>query len=122
MTPSDLINPIYRSVMENTFKADGLLDAALFVSRLTEDATFQLGGTPPVAGRETIRRMVAETFANFKAVKHTLVKAYELADVLIYEAVVEYTYQNGQSANFPYANILDFDGPLVRRYRIYIDL
>jgi hypothetical protein len=121
LTPNDLINPHYRAVIENTFKADGSLDAGLFVSKLTADATFQLGGNPRLTGRETIRLMLVETFRALLSVEHRLVKAYELPDVLIYEAVVVYTYRDGQRAEVPYANFLDFDGELVKNYRIYLD-
>ena len=122
MTPAELINPNFRDVVENTFKADGSLDPALFVSRLTPDAIFQLGGNPPVNGRDRIRELLVETFRTFQHVEHRLLKAYELADVLVYEAVVTYTFGDGRKLEVPYANILEFDGNLVRRYRVYLDL
>jgi hypothetical protein len=109
-------------VVENTFKADASLDAALFVSRLTEDATFQLGSNPPVVGRETIRLMLVDMFGAMRGIRHKLVKVYELPSVLIYEAVAIYNYKSGPQAEIPYANFLDFEGDLVKRYRIYLDL
>ena len=122
MTPSDIVNPAYRAVVENTFAADAALDAVRFVSILTPDAVFQLGGNPPVQGRESIQAVVAEVFRAFNSVNHTLRQAYELSSVLMYEADVRYDYRDGRVVTIPYANVLQFTGDRVHGYRIYIDL
>lgn len=122
MTPQDIRAPRFRSVVENTFAADASLDAARFASRLTPDATFQLGGNPAVIGREAIRATVEQTFAAFEKVEHTLRAAYELDDVLVYEADVHYTFRGGRRVQLPYVNVLRFSGDLVGSYRIYLDL
>ena len=121
MHPHELTNPKFRAVVENTLKADGALDAALFVTKLTTDATFQLGAAPPVTGRDAIQTMVAGAFAAFQSVEHRLAKVYELDDVLIYEAVVVYAFKDGRKAEIPYANFLEFEGDLVKRYRVYLN-
>ena len=122
MHAADISNPLYRAVVENTFAADASLDPGRFVSCLTPDATFQLGGNPPVDGRDAIRDMLTGLFSSFERVRHTLRQAYELPAVLIYEADVEYTFKNGSSRTVPYANVLRFEGHLVRSYRIYLDM
>lgn len=122
MDTKDIVSPRFRSVVENTFAADADLDAARFVSRLTPDATFQLGGKPAVNGRDAIRAMVVQTFSAFARVEHALRAAYELGDVLVYEAEVNYTFRDGRSLRVPYANVLHFAGDLVGSYRIYLDL
>ncbi len=124
MTPAAIKTPRFRAVVENTFAADAARDAARFVTRLSEDATFQLGGQPPVHGRAAIEAMIAATFCAFAAVEHELVRAMEAdeQDLLIYEAIVHYTFADGRVAAVPYVNVLDFADDLVRRYRIYLDL
>ena len=122
MNPQQIASPRFRAVVENTFAADAALDAGRFVGRLAPDATFQLGGQPPVTGREAIRTVVAETFSAFKHVEHSLRAAYELSDVLVYEADVQYTFRDGRRLTVPYANVLGFSGEFVQSYRIYLDL
>jgi len=122
MTPDDLRTPRYRALVTNTFRADGARDAALFVKGLTPRASFQLGAHPAVVGREAIQAMVADVFRGFRRVDHTLLRAYELEDVLIYEAKVTYEQNDGRVIEPEYVNVLRFEGDLVSDYRIYIDL
>ena len=123
MTPDDSIRDLrFRQVVARTFRADAALDAALFVESLMPDATFQLGGNPPIQGRDNVKAMVAQTFAAFRSVRHTLRAVHELPATLIYEADVAYEFADGRRLTLPYANILGFDGDLVSSYRIYIDL
>jgi hypothetical protein len=123
MTPEQISNPVFRHIVENTFRADGTLNPGLFVEGLTEGATFQLGASAPVVGRDAIQAMLVETFAVFKSVEHTLTAVYEREpETLIYEATVLYTFVNGDTKFVEYANILKFEGPLVWSYRVYIDL
>jgi len=122
MTPGDIISPRYRRIVENTFRADSNLDPDGFLTGLTPDCRFLLGGLAPVEGHAAIRTMLVRTFAAFSAVRHRLRRAFEGAEVLSYEATVTYTLRDGRMVPADYVNVLDFAGDLVRTYRIYIDL
>lgn len=112
----------FRKIVENTFAADQALDAERFVNGLTADGSFRLGGLAPVVGRDAVRVMVAETFTAFTSVVHTLLSVVEGADILAYEAIVNYHFKDGRTAELPYCNVLHFQGDLVQDYRIYLDL
>lgn len=124
MNTDEIRTPRFRTVVENTFAADSARDAKLFVERLTEDASFQIGGQPPVYGRAAIEMMLVAMFTKFAAIEHELVRVVEADDagVLVYEAIVHYTSAPGEVTSVPYANVLDFDDDQVRKYRIYLDL
>ena len=122
MTPDAIKSLTYREVVANTFAADAALDADRFVSKLTQSASFRLGGNPAVVGRQAIRDMVAKTFSAFRSIRHRLVEFVEKADTLVYEAEVTYTFQDGRELTLPYVNVLRFDGQQVSDYRIYLDL
>ena len=122
MTPADISSPRYRRIVENTFLADSRMDPAGFLAGLTAGAVFVLGGLPPMRGHAAIRAMLVDTFAAFLAVAHTLHRAFEGRDLLIYEARVAYTLKDGRQVTAEYANVLEFDHDLVRHYRVYIDL
>ena len=47
---------------------------------------------------------------------------YEVGDTVIAKIDVEYLRQDGKSVTVPNADILVFDGDLVRDWQIYIDL
>jgi len=122
MSPDLIHNARYRQVLSTTFAADSALDADLFVTSLAPDATFRLGGAPPVTGRENIRHMVTETFKAFESVSHVLRAAYELDTTFIYEADVTYAFAGGRRTVVPYVHVLQFRDDLVSDYRIYLDL
>jgi uncharacterized protein (TIGR02246 family) len=122
MTPDDIQNPAYRDVVKNTFAADAARDADRFVSKLTPDASFRLGGNPAVVGRDAIRDMVGRMFTAFRSVRHRLVDAFDGPGTLVYEAEVTYTLDDGRELTAPYVNVLRFEGEQVRDYRIYLDL
>jgi ketosteroid isomerase-like protein len=122
MTPDDIQNPAFRAVVKNTFAADAALDADGFVAKLSPGASFKLGGSPAVVGRDAIRAEVARTFAAFRSIRHRLVEAFEQPGTLVYEAEVTYTLPDGRTLTAPYVNILRFDGEEVSDYRIYLDL
>lgn len=122
MMPDDIQSPAYRDVVTNTFAADAALDADRFVSRLTPDASFRLGGNPAVVGRDAIRDLIASTFTAFKAIRHRLVETFETPRTLIYEAEVTYEFHDGRELAAPYVNVLRFDGEQVSDYRVYVDL
>ncbi len=122
MTPQDIRTPRFSALVASTFEADAAVDADAFVRGLTADVTFQLGGNPPVTGRDAVRGMVSEAFKAFRHVRHTLRRVFEMDDVLIYEATVTYEFAQGGSLLADYVNVVTCEGHLVRDYRIYIDL
>lgn len=98
----------YRKLIQNTFRADHAVDAALFVQGLTEDVVFQLGGMPPIIGRDAVQAMLSEMFAQFRQVDHTLQAAHELKDLLIYRAQVVYTWTPLKTPRIPWRFMIPF--------------
>ena len=122
MTGSMSINPHYATVIDAIFEADHAKDADRFVRVLCEDASMRIGGGEALVGRAAIHDAVVGLFSQFSGITHRLVRAYDFAPKLIYEAEVTYELSDGDSMIFPYANILTFNGNLISDYRIYIDL
>jgi uncharacterized cupin superfamily protein len=48
--------------------------------------------------------------------------SWDVDDVTVVRAEVEYTRKDGKHVTVPNADILTFDGELVRHWQIYIDL
>lgn len=97
-------------------------DPDKFVAHLTPDATFRFGNADPVVGRAAVREAVAGFFATIDGLTHHILSAYESGDTSIAKIDVEYFRKDGKSVIIPNADILVFDGDLVRDWQIYIDL
>jgi ketosteroid isomerase-like protein len=95
------------------------LDPDKFVAHLTPDVTFRFGNNDPVTGRDAVREGVA---AFFTSISHHILDVYESGETAIAKIDVEYLRQDGKSVTVPNADILVFDGDLVRDWQIYIDL
>jgi hypothetical protein len=97
-------------------------DPARFVARLTPDAKFRFANGDPVTGRAAVREAVTGFFTTIGGLKHHILKAWDVGDTTIVHIDVEYLRKDGKTVIVPNADILIFDGDLVRDWQIFIDL
>ena len=97
-------------------------DPDKFVAHLTPDATFRFANADPVTGRAAVKEAVTGFFATIDGLTHHILNVYESGDTAIAKIDVEYLRKDGKSVTVPNADILVFDGDLVRDWRIYIDV
>ena len=97
-------------------------DPDKFVAHLTPDATFRFANADPVTGRAAVKEAVAGFFSSIAGLTHHILNVYEVGDIVIAQIDVEYRRQDGKSVTVPNADILVFDGDLVRDWQIYIDV
>jgi ketosteroid isomerase-like protein len=98
------------------------LDPDKFVAHLTPDVKFRFGNNDPVTGRAAVKEGVAGFFSTISGITHHILDVYEAGETVIAKIDVEYLRQDGKSVTVPNADILVFDGDLVRDWQIYIDL
>ena len=65
---------------------------------------------------------VQPAFATIDGLTHHILNAYESGETVIAQIDVEYRRKDGKSVTVPNADILVFDGDLVRDWQIYIDV
>jgi ketosteroid isomerase-like protein len=97
-------------------------DPDKFVAHLTPDAKFRFANADPVAGREAVKEAVAGFFSSIDGLTHHILNVYESGETVIAQIDVEYRRKDGKSVTVPNADILVFDGDLVRDWQIYIDV
>ena len=97
-------------------------DPDKFVAHLTPDARFRFANADPVIGREAARAAVAGFFGTIDGLTHRILNVWELGDTVIAQIDVEYLRKDGKTVVTPNADILIFDGDLVRDWQIYIDV
>jgi len=97
-------------------------DPDKFVAHLTPDVVFRFGNGDPATGRAAVREAVAGFFSTIDGLTHHIRDAWELGDTTIVQVDVEYRRKDGKTVTVPNADILTYDGELVRDWRIYIDL
>jgi ketosteroid isomerase-like protein len=105
-----------------TFADIDAFDPDKFAAHLTPDVTFRFGNADPVTGRAAVREGVAGFFATIDGLTHHLRNVFESGDTVIVQADVEYRRQDGKTVTVPNADILVYDGDLVRDWQIYIDV
>jgi ketosteroid isomerase-like protein len=98
------------------------MDPDKFVALLTPDVRFRFGNADPVVGRDAVRAAVAGFFATIDGMTHHIKNVWEVGDTVIAQIDVEYLRQDGKSVVTPNADILLYDGDLVRDWQIYIDV
>ncbi|MFI5957649.1 nuclear transport factor 2 family protein [Cryptosporangium sp. NPDC051539] len=104
------------------FAAIDSFDPDQFVAHLTEDVVFVFGNGEPVVGRAAVRDAVAGFFSTIDGLSHRIVDRWDLDGDTIVRIDVEYTRKDGKHVTVPNADILAFEGDLVRHWQIYIDL
>ena len=97
-------------------------DPDKFVAHLTPDATFRFANADPVTGRAAVKEAVAGFYSSIAGLTHHILNVYEVGDIVIAQINVEYRRLDGKSVTVPNADILVFDGDLVRDWQIYIDV
>jgi ketosteroid isomerase-like protein len=93
-----------------------------FVAHLTPDVVFRFGNADPVTGREAVREALTAFFATIDGLTHHIRKVWEFGDTTIVQIDVEYARKDGKTVTVPNADILTYDGALVRDWQIYIDV
>jgi ketosteroid isomerase-like protein len=83
-------------------------DPDKFVAHLTPDARF--------------REAVAGFFSTIDGLTHHIKNVWEFGDTVIVQIDVEYLRKDGKTVVTPNADILIYDGDLVRDWQIYIDV
>ena len=104
------------------FEAIDAQDGAAFVGFLTDDAVFRFGSAPAVQGRVAVQAAVEGFFGSIAGLSHTIHKTLRHADTLVCEGEVTYTRQDGSRISIPFANVFEYDGDLIAKYKIYIDI
>jgi ketosteroid isomerase-like protein len=97
-------------------------DPDKFVAHLTPDVVFRFGNGDPAIGREAVRAAVAGFFSTIDGLTHHIRNSWDVGDTTIVQIDVEYLRKDGKSVTVPNADILVYDGDLVRDWQIYIDL
>ncbi len=97
-------------------------DPDKFVAHLTPDVVFRFGNGAPVKGREAVREAVAGFFSTIEGLTHHILDVYEVGDTAVAKIDVEYVLKDGRHVTVPNADILVYEGELVRDWQIYIDL
>jgi hypothetical protein len=93
-----------------------------FVTHLTPDVVFRFGNADPVIGRDAVREAVTGFFSTIDGLTHHIRNVWEFGDTAIVQIDVEYARKDGKTVTVPNADILTYDGDLVRDWRIYIDV
>ena len=104
------------------FGAIDAQDGAAFVGYLTDDAVFRFGSAPPVRGRAAVQAAVDGFFGTITGLSHTIHRTLRDADTLVCEGEVTYTRHDGSRITIPFANVFEYDGDLIAKYTIYIDI
>ncbi len=97
-------------------------DPDRFVAHLTDDVVFRFANNDPAVGRGAVRDAVAGFFSTIDGLTHHVLNVWDVGDTTIAQIDVEYRRKDGKSVVVPNADILVFDGDLVKDWRIYIDL
>jgi len=107
---------------KTTFADIDSLDPDRFVAHLTEAVVFRFGNGEPLLGRAAVRDAVAQFFTSITGMRHNLLALHEVGDIVVVRADVSYTRHDGAVVVVPNADILTYQGDLVRDWQIYIDL
>jgi len=97
-------------------------DPDKFVAHLTPDVVFRFGNNDAVKGRDAVKEAVAGFFSTIDGLTHHILDVYEVGDTAVAKIDVEYVLKDGRHVTVPNADILVYDGDLVRDWQIYIDL
>jgi ketosteroid isomerase-like protein len=97
-------------------------DPDKFVAHLTPDARFRFANADPVIGRQAVKEAVGAFFSTIAGLTHHIKNVWEFEDTVIVQIDVEYRRKDGKTVITPNADILIYDGDLVRDWQIYIDV
>jgi ketosteroid isomerase-like protein len=97
-------------------------DPGKFVAHLTPDVRFRFANADPATGREAVKEAVAGFFTTIDGLRHDIKNVWEFGETAIVQIDVEYRRKDGKTVTLPNADILIYDGDLVRDWQIYIDV
>ena len=97
-------------------------DPDKFVAHLTPGARFRFANADPVTGRAAVKEAVAGFFSAIDGLAHHIRNVWESGDTVVVQIDVEYLRKDGKTVTVPNADILVYDGDLVRDWQIYIDV
>jgi ketosteroid isomerase-like protein len=97
-------------------------DPDKFVAHLTPDVRFRFANADPVTGRPAVKEAVAGFFSAIDGLTHHIRNVWEFGDTVVVQIDVEYLRKDGKTLTVPNADILIYDGDLVRDWQIYIDV
>jgi ketosteroid isomerase-like protein len=104
------------------FAAIDAKDTQAFLGFLAEDAVFRFGSAPAVHGRKAIAAAVGGFFGTIAACSHEISHTISDGSTLVCEGNVTYTRADGSCITLPFADILEYEGELIRDYKIYMDI
>ncbi|MBT8080899.1 MAG: nuclear transport factor 2 family protein [Gammaproteobacteria bacterium] len=104
------------------FRAIDARDGAAFAAFLTDDAVFRFGSAPPVEGRDAIRASVEAFFGSIAGLSHRVTTVVRDGATLFCEGEVTYERHDGSTISLPFADVFDYEGDLIRHYKIYMDV
>ena len=104
------------------FEAIDGMDVPGFLEFLTEDAEFRFGSAPPVRGRTAIGAAVDGFFASIGGCTHRVRARWDGERSEVCEGEVRYRRKDGGEVTLPFVDVFEFEGMLISRYRIYIDI
>ncbi len=105
-----------------TFADIDAMDADKFVAHLMPDVVFRFGNADPMTGRAAVKEAVLGFWSTIDGLKHHVRNVWEFGETVIVQADTEYRRKDGKTVTVPNADILTYDGDLVREWLIYIDL
>ena len=103
------------------FAAIDAMDSPGFAAFFTEGGSFRMGNGPANVGRPAIEAFVRGFFSAIQGIRHEKTGLWEIPATLFSEGDVYYTTHDGQVVTHPYFGVMEFDGPLIREYRAYVD-
>lgn len=98
------------------------LDADALIELYTDDARAQVGNAPAAEGKAAVLEAFRGLFGSIRGMRHRFTQTWDVGDVAIVEADVEYVRPGGEPVTMPCVTILRREGDLIRDDRIYIDL
>ena len=108
--------------LDDLFAAIDARDADAFAAYLTEDGEFRFGSAPAVAGRAQIADAVRGFFGTIEGLSHSVIRVWRDQGSLACEGEVCYRRLDGREVIVPFVDVFDFEGGLISRYSIYIDI
>jgi ketosteroid isomerase-like protein len=106
---------------ESVFAIIDAGDAESFSELLTPDATFRLGNSPALVGREAARAAAAAFFAAIGSSRHRVSGIWNGAATAVCEGEVTYRRVDHSTVTFPFVNVFELRGKSIGAYRLYID-
>lgn len=97
-------------------------DTEAFIEFLAGDVLFRFGNADPVKGKDAVKEVVIGFFRSVKGMHHDLAKIWAEEGVLICHGTVTYIRHDSTTLSVPFANILDIENNLIKRYLIFVDV